>query len=114
MPIDGIKPTMIVRAGGLDQGNIGLNLADVAARGIAENILFLAGSAINSIKDATGKANPRMGAEAMLQAIDVHKTGELKDVSDDDHVRALTAVADRRNLRSLREALRQRYPQVAP
>ncbi|MCC6154213.1 MAG: hypothetical protein IT367_10670 [Candidatus Hydrogenedentes bacterium] len=112
-PIPGINPTMIVRAGGLDQGNIGINLADVEARGIEENILFLAGSAINSIKDSSGKANPRLGAEAMLQAIDVHKSGELKGVAADDHVPALVAVADRKKLTALREALRQRYPKVA-
>ena len=112
-PIPGINPTMIVRAGGLDQGNIGINLADVEARGIEENILFLAGSAINSIKDEQGKPDPRLGAEAMLQAIDVHKTGELRGVSADEHVPALVSVADRRNLRALRETLRQRYPGVA-
>ncbi|HRI88150.1 MAG TPA: RuBisCO large subunit C-terminal-like domain-containing protein [Candidatus Hydrogenedentes bacterium] len=113
-PIDGINQTMIVRAGGLDQGNIGLNLVDVEARGIEENILFLAGSAINSIKDAAGKANPRMGAEAMLQAIDVHKSGELREVSADGHVSALATVAERRGFHALREALRQRYPAVVP
>ena len=112
-PLPGINPTMIVRAGGLDQGNIGINLADVEARGIEENILFLAGSAINSIKDFSGKANPRLGAEAMLQAIDVHKSGELKGVAADNHVPALVGVADRKKLTALREALRQRYPKVA-
>lgn len=111
-PIKGINATMIVRAGGLDQGNIGINLADVEARGIAENILFLAGSAINSIKDESGKANPRLGAEAMLQAIDVHKSGELGGIKAEDHVPALAAVAERRRLGALREALRQRYPGV--
>src|SRR5262249_48323599 len=50
-PLPGIKPVMIARAGGLDQGNICMNLADAEARGISENILFLAGSAINSIKN---------------------------------------------------------------
>ncbi|MDZ4857643.1 MAG: RuBisCO large subunit C-terminal-like domain-containing protein [Candidatus Hydrogenedentes bacterium] len=113
-PLAGKNPTMIVRAGGLDQGNIGLNLVDVEARGIEENILFLAGSAINSITDTAGKPSPRMGAEAMIEAIDVHKTGELRDVTADGHVRALAAVADRRKLTALRAALRQRYPGVAP
>lgn len=112
-PMEGINATMIVRAGGLDQGNIGLNLADVEARGIGENILFLAGSAINSIKDGSGNANPRLGAEAMLQAIDVHQSGELRGVKAEDHVPALVAVAERRRLGALREALRQRYPGVA-
>ena len=74
----GINPTMITRAGALDQGNIILNLQDVEARGIAQNVLFLAGSAINSIKDKHGKTDPRLGLEAMIQAIEVHRSGELE------------------------------------
>ena len=66
--IPGIKPTMIVRAGGLDQGNIIPNLVDAERRGLASNILFLAGSAINSIKNSKGQVEPRLGAEAMRQA----------------------------------------------
>ena len=61
-----IKPTMIARAGGLDQGNIILNLADAERRGLAANVLFLAGSAINSVKNARGRPDPRLGTEAML------------------------------------------------
>src|SRR3989442_12244219 len=37
-PLPGIKPAMIVRAGALDQGNIGLNLADAEQRGITQNV----------------------------------------------------------------------------
>src|SRR5262249_4038141 len=48
--IPGILPTTIVRAGALDQGNIGLNLADAARRGLTGKVMFLSGSAINSIK----------------------------------------------------------------
>ena len=62
-PLPGIEPTMIARAGALDQGNIVLNLADAERRGIQENVLFLAGSAINSIKNATGHAEARIGIE---------------------------------------------------
>jgi ribulose-bisphosphate carboxylase large chain len=109
-PLPGIRPTMIARAGGLDQGNIGLNLADVEQRGLAGNVLFLAGSAINSIKNAHGEADPRLGALAMEQALDVYRSGELRDAPADEHLRALRAVAERRNLIALREALRQRYP----
>ena len=108
-PIPGIKPTMIARAGALDQGNIGLNLADAEKRGRSGSILFLAGSAINSIKDPSGKPNPNYGAEAMLQAIEVHRSGELAGVASEEHLRALIAVAERDGLRPLREALRQRY-----
>ena len=49
-PIAGINPTMITRAGALDQGNLILNLQDLESKGIAQNVLFLAGSAINTIK----------------------------------------------------------------
>jgi hypothetical protein len=108
-----IRPTTIVRAGALDQGNIGLNLADAERRGINDGVMFLAGSAINSIKDAHGKPNPKFGAEAMMQAIEVHHSGELRDVPADRHARELAAFADRKKLAALREALRQRYPELA-
>jgi ribulose 1,5-bisphosphate carboxylase large subunit-like protein len=109
-PLAGINPTMITRAGALDQGNLILNLEDVEARGIARNVLFLAGSAINSIKDPSGRPDPRIGLEAMVQAIDVHRSGELKETPIDEHLTALAALAERQNLSALREALRQRYP----
>jgi ribulose-bisphosphate carboxylase large chain len=112
-PLPGIKPTMIARAGGLDQGNIGINLADAEKRGLAESILFLAGSAINSIKNASGKTDPKLGAEAMMQALEVHRSGELRGVAMAEHLPALVALADRKQLKALREALRQRYPSPA-
>jgi ribulose-bisphosphate carboxylase large chain len=107
--LPGIKPTTIVRAGALDQGNIGLNLADAERRGISDGVMFLAGSAINSIKDASGKPNPKLGAEAMEQAIEIHRGGELREVPAAGHLPAITALADRKQLLALREALRQRY-----
>jgi len=109
-PIAGINPTMITRAGALDQGNLILNLQDIESKGIAQNVLFLAGSAINTIKDKSGKTDPRIGLDAMLQAIEVHRSGELKDTSMDNHLAALAALAKRKNLAALYEALRQRYP----
>lgn len=109
-PLPGIRPTMLVRAGALDQGNIGLNLADADKRGIGENILFLAGSAINSLKNADGKVEAQVGIQAMLQAIEIHQAGELRDVPVDEHLAALAAVAQRRQLNELMSALRQRYP----
>jgi len=112
-PLPGIPPTMIARAGGLDQGNIILNLEDAERRGLSEHILFLAGSAINSIKNAKGKPDPKLGAEAMQQALAVHRGGELRGVAMAEHLRALIAVAERQQLRALREALRQRYPDHA-
>ncbi len=109
--LPGIKTTMIVRAGALDQGNIGLNLADVEQRGLGGDVLFLAGSAINSIKDERGQANPALGAEAMMQALDVYFSGELDDSPMDEYVTQLARVAERRSFSALREALRQRYPE---
>jgi ribulose 1,5-bisphosphate carboxylase large subunit-like protein len=112
-PLPGIKPTMIVRAGALDQGNIGLNLADAERRGITGDVLFLAGSAINSIKNQQGKADPALGAEAMSQALEVYYSGALRDAPMEEHLAALVALSERKGLRSLREALRQRYPKDA-
>ncbi len=108
-PLPGIRPTMIVRAGALDQGNIGLNLADAERCGLGPDILFLAGSAINSITNAHGKPDPKLGAEAMIQAIDVYRSGELRDTPMNKHLAALMALADRDKLYALRESLRQRY-----
>jgi len=109
-PIEGIRPTMITRAGALDQGNLILNLQDVERHGLAQDVLFLAGSAINSIKDASGQADPKLGLEAVLQTIEVHRSGELGDVPMDDYLDALAALARRKNYKALSEALRQRYP----
>jgi ribulose-bisphosphate carboxylase large chain len=106
----GIKPTTIVRAGALDQGNIGLNLADVEYRGMREKVLFLAGSAINSIKNDKGIADPQLGATAMAQAIEIHRSGELLLISPEDHVNELYKLARSRGLVELVTALNQRYP----
>ena len=108
-PIPGIKQTMIARAGSLDQGNIGLNLADVEKRGLSENVLFLAGSAINSVINPQGRADPAYGAEAMLQAIEVHRSGEMNSVPMAAHVNVLAAISQRRGFIALRDALKQRY-----
>jgi len=111
-PLDGIRPTTIVRAGGLDQGNIGLNLRDAEDRGILDQVLFLAGSAINSIKSASGRPDPRLGAEAMMEALDVHQSRVLAEVPASDHTRELMAVARHRRLKALVQALEQRYPSL--
>jgi len=107
--LPGIKPVMIARAGGLDQGNIILNLEDAGQRGLSEHILFLAGSAINSIKNAAGKPDSTLGAEAMQQALEVHRSGELRGVPVERHLQTLVDVAERKSLMALRRALRQRY-----
>jgi len=85
---------------------------DVEARGLTENVMFLAGSAINSIKNAKGQADPLLGAEAMIQALEVHKSGALRGVSTEAHLQALADHARTRNLTALLESLRQRYPGV--
>ena len=112
-PIPGIHPTMIVRAGALDQGNIGLNLADAERRGIQPLVMFLAGSAINSIHNEQGLPDARLGAEAMLQAIEVHRSAELAGVPPAEHAPHLFEVARRRRLSALQTALRQRYPELS-
>lgn len=109
-PVEGIRPTMITRAGGLDQGNIILNLQDLETRGTAQNVLFLAGSAINSIKNAKGEPDPQLGLEALTQAIDLHRSGDLNGVPVEGHLAALVDVAGRKKLSALLESLRQRYP----
>jgi ribulose 1,5-bisphosphate carboxylase large subunit-like protein len=110
-PIAGgaIKPTMITRAGALDQGNLILNLEELETRGIAANVMFLAGSAINSIKDSQGRYNPKLGLEAMMQAIEVHRSGDMRGVAIEEHLRALKALAERKGMTALSAALRQRY-----
>jgi len=108
--LPGIRPVMIARAGGLDQGNIIMNLADAAQRGLTSSILLLAGSAINSIKNRAGKADPTYGAEAMRQALAIHEAGDLADLPDSDHVTRLMEIAKRRELAPLMDALQQRYP----
>jgi len=107
--IPGINPTMIARAGALDQGNIGPNLVDAEQRGLSEKILFLAGSAINSIKDENGKPDPKIGAEAMRQAIEVHSSGEMAGIALEAHLAELFSIAKRRRLVALLAALEQRY-----
>ncbi|GAB4451506.1 MAG: hypothetical protein Kow0031_34050 [Anaerolineae bacterium] len=109
-PLPGINPAMITRAGGLDQGNIGLNLADAEQRGLTPNVLFLAGSAINSIKNEAGQADPRLGAAAMQEAVQVHRAGDLHHVPVAEYVTALKDVAARQGLSALQRALAQRYP----
>ncbi len=113
-PIAGgaIKPSMITRAGALDQGNLILNLQELEARGIGPNVMFLAGSAINSIKDSQGRTDPKIGLEAMVQALEIHRSGELGDTPIDEHLRALWALAERKKFTALQSALRQRYPEL--
>jgi ribulose 1,5-bisphosphate carboxylase large subunit-like protein len=110
-PLGHIKPTMIARAGGLDQGNILLNLVDVAQHLPKGQPLFLAGSAINSIAGPDGHPDPRLGAEAMREALALWRSGDAPtDVNDlDGHARALYGIARAKGMKALVTALEQRY-----
>lgn len=111
-PLPGdLNPTMIARAGGLDQGNIIMNLQDAQRRGLTSQILLLAGSAINSIRSPQGETDPRYGAEAMVQALEVHRLGLLADTPIETHVTTLMDVAKAQRFTALQDALRQRYPE---
>jgi ribulose 1,5-bisphosphate carboxylase large subunit-like protein len=107
-PLGSHRAVMIARAGGLDQGNIIPNLLDVAAGAGASGYLFLAGSAINGIKNSQGRYDPALGAEAMRQALEVHKQGVFADMASASP-QALKAHADKADLRALSTALLQRY-----
>jgi ribulose-bisphosphate carboxylase large chain len=110
-PLGRIKPVMIARAGGLDQGNIILNLIDASEHLPRGQVLYLAGSAINSLKGPDGRADARLGAQAMRQALELWRAGEAPTGVQDprDHVRALYDVARAKRLNALVSALEQRY-----
>ncbi|MGA2657511.1 MAG: RuBisCO large subunit C-terminal-like domain-containing protein [Verrucomicrobiota bacterium] len=99
---------MMARAGGLDQGNIIQNLMDVSQQGSAGNYLFLAGSAINGIKNKAGSYDPGIGALAMEQALQIFKQ-RVYTSPDQLNPQALAAYASSNGMPELAEALRQRY-----
>ncbi len=109
-PIEGIAATMIARAGALDQGNFGLNLAETEAAGTTEGYLFLAGSAINSFKGKDGSPDPGAGIQSMLDALEVHRSGALREVAPEAYVTELAEYARTNAMPTLGEALKQRYP----
>jgi hypothetical protein len=49
----------------------------------------------------------------MEQAIEVHRSKTLQGVSPEQHTRELVKLAESKNLKALREAIRQRYPELA-
>ena len=110
-PLGHIKPTMIARAGGLDQGNIIPNLIDAAQNLPKGQVLYLAGSAINSIHGVDGKADAKLGAQAMREALDLWRKGEAPDGMQDLRVfvRGLYSLAQTKHLKALATALEQRY-----
>ncbi|MHB9023267.1 MAG: hypothetical protein ACYC7E_03705 [Armatimonadota bacterium] len=111
-PLGHIKPVMIARAGGLDQGNIVLNLADARRRGYGDGVRYLAGSAINSIKDASGRPSSDLGSTAMLEAAEAYNTGQVAGDNPAAHLAELFAYARREQKTALLTALAQRYPRI--
>ena len=107
-PLAGHPPVMITRAGGLDQGNIISNLLDVQAGAGVGNYLFLAGSAVNGIKNEQGQYDPAIGAEAMRQALEIFGEGVFTDAASTEPSR-LKSLADGRGFRELGMAIGQRY-----
>ena len=107
-PLANHPPVMMARAGGLDQGNIIPNLLDVSAGAGVANYLFLAGSAINGIKNPRGEYDPAIGAEAMKQALEVFRENVFTQTAP-DHPAELKAYADAHGLTALSTALAQRY-----
>lgn len=108
-PLADHKPVMIARAGGLDQGNLIPNLMDVQKGYGTDNYLFLAGSAINGIKDKKGQYEPKLGAEAMQQAQEVFQKHLFSSMEEYD-AEELKIIARDNKLKSLSAALEQRYP----
>jgi ribulose-bisphosphate carboxylase large chain len=72
------------------------------------NYLFLAGSAINGIKNDNGQYDPRIGAEAMQQTIAIYNEGIFR-TTEEATVVNLKAAANKRSFDSLVRALDQRY-----
>jgi hypothetical protein len=108
-PLGKHKSVMATRAGGLDQGNIILNLADIVQRGLdPKNYHFMAGSAINGWKNPDGSYNPKKGALAMEQAVSAFLDSNF-DKSEEGHLERLHNYSKTNGLLELKTALEQRY-----
>jgi hypothetical protein len=81
---------------------------DVSRKGSAGNYLFLAGSAINGIKNKAGKYDPGIGALAMEQALQLFRR-RVYTSPDELNPQALESYASSNGMPELAEALRQRY-----
>jgi len=109
-PLPGINPVMIARAGGLDQGNLLLNIDEVEAQGRLDSVLFLAGSAINSIVNDQGEADPALGIAALAELLDLRESGAVRGVPPERHLDTLRQAARAAGHHALIRALDQRYP----
>jgi hypothetical protein len=74
-------------------------------------VLYLAGSAINSLIGTDGKVDVMLGAQAMREALALWQAGEAPmDIEDPlGHVRALYGIAQEKGLKALTSAIEQRY-----
>ena len=113
-PLGPIKPVMITRAGGLDQGNIILNLADAARTLPPGQVLYLAGSAINSVRGTDGKADSQLGARAMKEAVLLWQMEKAPDetLKPESYFKELHQIAQMEGMGALKRVLEQRYDQM--
>lgn len=72
-PLGASKPTICVRAGGLDQGNLLPNLHECSRH--FKNYLFLMGSAINSIRGSSGSGDTALAMTAIRQILMLFRSG---------------------------------------
>lgn len=107
-PMANKSAVMIARAGGLDQGNIIQNLLDIEKSGSIQNYLFLAGSAINGIKDDSGQYDPVIGAKAMGEVITLYREKAFTTI-DQCSIDNIIAAAEQKKFNFLLRALKQRY-----
>jgi ribulose-bisphosphate carboxylase large chain len=108
-PLAGHAPVMIARAGGLDQGNLIANLIDIRQNKYdLRNYLFLAGSAINGIKNEQGLYDPKVGAQAMQQTVEIYNAGIFKETAECT-IENLKTTAEKQGYSALMTALNQRY-----
>lgn len=104
-PLGASKPTICVRAGGLDQGNLLRNLYECRRR--FGDHLFLMGSAINSIKNSSGLYDTNFAMAAIRQIIMLFRSGvNIKGPA------ALYKYAKAQGLAELTQCLEQRYDLV--
>ena len=102
--LPGIRPTMIARAGGLDQGNIILNLADAERpRSSRHPVPGRLGDQLD--QESQRPARPTAGHRGHAPGPGCPSFNELRGTPVAEHVRVLASVAQRRNLHALREAL---------
>ena len=106
----GQRPVVIVRAGGLDQGSLIVNLAEVSENGFAR-YLFLMGSAITGFVDPAKGYDPASGATSVEQVLLAYfdKNHSFAEIQGPGHVTELFQYATERGMTELTSSLMQRY-----